>query len=182
MRSTEVYRILREEVGPWAKSEGFKRADCMLSWQRPQGNRHLVFRFQVWLDGFDPYAGSKFTAEFQLGARPVVASGPSTRKRLSSLLEAADLDELRQMQNAVIRSLPRPPRDYPLLRKDALTREWYLGKFQPVETPYEPTEDVWLRYHTPAHVREWARFLVQRLPTVVARVEGWAAAEREGLS
>jgi hypothetical protein len=173
MRSTQVYRVLRQEVGPWARGQGFKRADSLLSWHRPHGDRHLVFWFQVWLDGFDQYAGSKFTLEFQLGAQLVVASYPATRARLSHLLGESDLSELRQIQNRVIGSLSRPSEDYLAQQESDLVREWYLGKFEPVTAPYTPADDVWFRYYSEQHVREWGRFILQRLPAAVAHAEGW---------
>ena len=40
MRSTEVYRVLREQIAPWAEAEGFKRGKSLLSWYRPHGELH----------------------------------------------------------------------------------------------------------------------------------------------
>src|SRR5207247_10335221 len=66
LKSTDVYKEIRRVIGPWAKKQGFTRTTSgMLGWKRPLGNEHLVFWFQCSQSGWDDYAGSKFTVEFQ---------------------------------------------------------------------------------------------------------------------
>ena len=57
----------------------------MASWCKPYGDQFLVFWFQCSSDGWDPYAGSQFTVEFQIANRPVLGLGVN-RKRLALLL------------------------------------------------------------------------------------------------
>ncbi len=65
MKSPEVYRLLREDIGPWAKGQGLKRAKAMLSYYRAHGGEHTVFWFQVSQGGWGDYPGSKFTVELK---------------------------------------------------------------------------------------------------------------------
>ena len=169
MKSTEVYKILREEIGPWAKTQGFKRLETMLSWSRPHAGNHLVFWFQISRDGWNDFAGSKFTLEFQISQQPVVGAASVNRKRFGKLLDESALEELRRIQNLVIGSLKKPSDDYFLLQGD--TREWYLQKFQFVGAPYSANDDVWMHYHTAEHIRSWSRFVLGQLPRCLEQVE-----------
>ncbi len=172
MKSTEVYKLLREEVGPWTKAQGFKRAKSMLSWYRPLKDKHIVFWFQVSQSGWDAFAGSQFTVEFQLSHDPNVGAG-LRRERIGKLLNDSVREELRGIQNGVILSLPKPPADYFILQLPEL-REHYLQKFEPVIEPYSQNTDIWLRYHTSDHVCRWGRFVLQQLPQCIKQVEEWA--------
>src|SRR4051812_27148902 len=111
MKATEVYSRLRDDIGPWAKAQGFQRAKTMLSWHRPYHEHHLVFWFQVSRDGWDDYAGSKFTVELQLSEEPIVGEVSSFRRRLGEFLDDSFREEVRGIQNKIISSLTLPPRD-----------------------------------------------------------------------
>src|SRR5258706_12863523 len=173
MKSTEAYKLLRDEVGPWAKAQGFKRAKSMLSWYRPHKNMHIVFWFQVSQSGSDAFAGSQFTVEFQLSHDPIVGAGPH-RQRLGKPLSDSSREELRGIQNGVILSLPKPPSDHFILQLSGDLREWYLKGFHPVTEPYSQNTDIWLRYHTDDHVRRWGQFVLQQLPQCIKQVEEWS--------
>ena len=54
MKSTAVYRQIRDVLGPWFKANGFKRAKGMLSWVRPAGSQFLVVWVQISQHGWDP--------------------------------------------------------------------------------------------------------------------------------
>jgi hypothetical protein len=167
MKSTEVYRLIREVIGPWCKEEGFKRtAGGMLEWHRPHAGQHLVFWFQCGKDGWDPYAGSQFTVEFQVSGdtRPGAAG---IRHRLGYFLSEAEREEIRAIQNTVIAALSPPPRDHLAFGLGSAISEWYSGKFRPVTESYKGMADIWLRYHTPAHVRRWADFVLAVLPRLI---------------
>ena len=85
----------------------------MLSWWRPHGELCLVFWFQVSQHGWDPYAGSELTIEFQLSDEPIVGTSSVRRERFGRLLHNSAREDLRQIQNRVIASLRRPPPDDP---------------------------------------------------------------------
>ena len=71
MKSSEAYRVLKAQLDPLLRKDGFKRAKGLLSWMLPHGNRSLVTWCQVSQDGWDNYSGSKFTVEFQLSDEPI---------------------------------------------------------------------------------------------------------------
>jgi hypothetical protein len=172
MKSTEVYRVLREEIAPWAKAEGFRRGKSLLSWYRPSGELYLVFWFQVSQHGWDDYAGSEFVVEFQLSRSPEVGWQQLRRARLAHFLGADALKELQVTQNAVIRALPKPPSDYWILQ-DPRLRDWYLRMFEPVSKPFSPTDDVWLRYHAAADVTRWGQCVLRHLPECISEAASW---------
>ncbi|MFI5387166.1 MAG: hypothetical protein ACHQ50_13730 [Fimbriimonadales bacterium] len=166
--SRRVYAIAREIVGPLAKDLGFKREKAMLSWTRPHGSQHLTFWFQVSQFGWNQYAGSQFTVEFQLSARPKVASGMQ-RARLPTLLTDADREEARLRENAVISRLVRPPRSYVewIGSASADVASSYLRQFEPVDEPYYTGKDIWFRYASEDDVRRWCEFIVAKLPSAI---------------
>ncbi|MCI0631607.1 MAG: hypothetical protein L0Y44_13235 [Phycisphaerales bacterium] len=173
MKSTEVYKLIREVIGPWCKEQGFKRTTGgMLGWHRPHADQQLVFWFQCSQDGWDPYTGSKFILEFQVAGDPQPGASGARRYRLPYFLSEAELEEVRAIQNSVIAGLPPPPKDYYVFGLGAATSEWYRGKFQPVPEPYRNQDDIWLRYHTPADVRRWADFVLAVLPTSIRAAGG----------
>jgi hypothetical protein len=172
MKSTEVYKIIRDTVGPWCKQQGFRRTSGgMLGWHRPEGAEHLVFWFQCSQDGWDAYAGSKFIVEFQVSDSSQIGVG-TRRYRLPYFLTEHELNQVRSIQNAVIARLPTPPRDYYIFGLDRNLVDWYQAKFRTVQEPYSSRDDIWLRYHEPADVRRWAEFLLSVLPRVVSEAGG----------
>ena len=173
MKSTELYAILRQEVGPWAKEEGFRRAKAMLSWWRPYGDLFVVFWFQAWQHGWDNYAGSKFTVEFQIGPEPAVGWFEIRRARLPRLLDEQAREVLRLRQNEVISALPRPPANHPFLHAPGNVPHYYLSQFDTVDRPYAADFDIWLRYYSAEDVHAWGQFVRQHLPHCIEQVEGW---------
>jgi hypothetical protein len=169
MKSTEVYREARMVLGPWCKSQGFKRTQGgMLGWQKQVEQKWLTFWLQCSQHGWDTYAGSEFVVEFQLSANSCVGDGGPEcfRHRLPFFLHQEELEEVRQIQNDVIGALPRPPADYFVLQMSPDVVNWYLANFAPVERSFVQTDDIWLRYHQPHHVRRWSAFLLQVLPGI----------------
>ncbi len=169
MRSTEVYRTAREILAPWCKSGGFKRAKTvMLGWHRPTDGDYLTFWLQVSQDGWNAYAGSRFTVEFELSEEPVVGTG-RIHQRLFDLLTDCELRRATDLQNAVIAKLERPPPEYDVLHMGEAIAEWYLGKFEPVREPYTRRDDTWLRYADADDGRTWALFILDVLPGAIDR-------------
>lgn len=174
MKSTDVYALLRAELGPWFKSTGFKRAKGLLSWWRPQGPASTVVWCQISQDGWDDYAGSKFVVEFQRSLDSTPSAMPSRRARLARLMSADARGELLAIQNAVISSLQAPPESYFKLHISESVTRWYRKNFEPVTAAYSERDDVWLRYAAPTHVTNWARFILAQLPACVAAAESWS--------
>lgn len=174
MKSTELYALLRSDLGSWFKSADFKRAKGFLSWSRSRGGASTVVWFQASQDGWDAFAGSKFVVEFQRSAEPVPGAHPARRMRMAGLLSATAREEMRALNNSVIASLTPPPDSHHALHVSESVTVWYRKKFVLDALPYSDRDDVWLRYAAPDHVREWSRFLLEQLPACVASVESWA--------
>jgi len=173
MKSAEVYRTLKIILAPELKAAGFSRAKGLLSWARKQGERYLVVWCQVSQSGWDAYAGSKFTVEFQLSDGPVVGASAVHRQRFVKMLNEVERDELRSIQNDVIASLERPPANYPLLHVSEAVRNYYLKDFERIEEPYGERDDVWLRYRSQEHVCAWAQFIIRILPSCFRCAQAW---------
>jgi len=173
MKSTEVYSLLRSELAPWFKSEGFKRTKELLGWSRPSGGAYTVVWCQVSRDGWDPFAGSRFVVEFQRSADSHLGSFHATRERLGKLLSQEEREEVRRIQNSVIAELRPAPATHPWLQISPEVTAWYLKEFKPVSEPYSERDDIWFRYASPEHVSNWAKFILEKLPKCVDFVESW---------
>jgi hypothetical protein len=172
MKASELYAALKDEIGPWCKANGFKRGSATLSWTRPEAGKHLTFWCQNTGMPWDDYAGGKFVVEFQFSKTPRVGTGSlAERGRLHKLIDAAGREEIRRIQNSVIASLTKPPRDHLLLRMTRPeTQRWFLREFEPVSEPYDEKLDLWFRYRTAEQIREWGRFVVRQLPTCLRTI------------
>jgi hypothetical protein len=171
MKSNEVYGLLKHRLAGELKSLGFTREKSFLSWSRHNDNLYTVLWCQVSQDGWDEYAGSKFTVEFQRSAEPVVGSRSIQRKRIGKLLSGLQREEIRGTQNKVIASLRKPPKNHPFLSVSPDLTKSYLAKFEQDPDPYPPTQDIWLRYAKPEHVDAWATFLVGAMPQCIVAME-----------
>ena len=174
MKASEVYALLKPDLGPWFKGAGFQRAEGFLSWCRSRGDAYTVVWLQVSRDGWDAYAGSKFVVTFQRSLEPVPGAMQSRNARLADLLQHDAREELRALQNAVITGLRHPPDSHPTLHVSERVTQWYRKKFVPDAEPYSDRDDVWLRYATPDHVRAWSRFILAHLPACVTTIESGA--------
>ncbi len=171
MKSLEVYAALREELVPPLKSLGFKREKTLLSWSRQQGGQYTVLWCQVSRDGWDDYAGSKFVVEFQRSESAEAGAPSKARARLVKLLTDDQRAEAWRLQSRVIGDLSSPPRTHPTLNVSSEVTRWYLEKFEPLRRQYSPSDDLWLRYAKPEHVRMWAEFLRRAVPGCVQAIE-----------
>jgi len=145
----------------------------MLSWIRPHGALYEGAWCQADQRGWDSYAGSKFVVEFQLGPEPVIGSKAICRRRIGELLSPAEREEARAVQNRVIGSLRKPPKNYPVLNVCEEVTILYLKEFDLVNQPYGDRDDIWFRYASKEHVDRWAKFLVDRLPNCLQQVAAW---------
>ena len=171
MKSPEVYAALREELVPLLKSLGFKREKALLSWSRQHGGQYTVLWCQVSRDGWDDYAGSKFVVEFQRSESPEAGAPSTTRARLVKLLTDDQRAEAWRLQSQVVADLSRPPGTHPTLHISPEVTRWYLEKFEPLRSAISPTDDLWLRYARPEHVRMWADFLRRVIPGSIEAIE-----------
>ena len=172
MKSAELYKRIKERLGPWAKAEGFKPLKRVVGWSRPLNSQTLVVR--VGTDSrspWDEYAGAGFFLAFEIGT----AGNEDLRNRVFffwDLLTPEQLEHLRVIHNRIIASLPQPPEDHPAL-KDDRTKDYYRAKFEPAAV-LDPKMQIWLRYYKPEDIDTWADFLHSLMSHFVREVSSRA--------
>jgi hypothetical protein len=177
LKSKDVYKTLGKELAPWSKSQGFARTKALLGWHRPHDEHFFVFWCQCESWGWLPHRGGRFTVEFQYSREPIVGTGPSIRRRFAGLMDRDQLDQVLLVQNGIIQAIPPPD--------EAQVREWgnhadfFLKQLEPINTPYENDDDIWLRYYVPQDVEQWGKFILAALPSWLDRFADFAAAKRK---
>lgn len=163
--SKDMYGILRDALAPGLKAAGFKRTSGgMLGWYKPVDGRYLSFWFQCDRYGWFQDFGSKFTLELQMADDPRPACGGLLdRKRFATFLSDAELELVRALNNDVLRSLPAPSPDNPVLLLGEEEQKRFMSGYQPHVEPYVAGQDVWLHYFTVRHVETWAAFFSDRI-------------------
>lgn len=171
MKSPELHRLLRSQLGDWFRANGFKRASYTQSgWFR---DLNLVW-FQCDKSGWDQYAGSGVFLNFETQVEQASPAWSGEVKRLQQFLTAVELEEARAIQNKVISRLKPPPVEYlAMFRANcakypdaALMEEGLLNQFKPVERPYRNNQDFTLRYFDQDDVGRWCSFLLGALPRI----------------
>jgi hypothetical protein len=88
------------------------------------------------------------------------------------MLNSTEREEVRAIQNKVITSLQRPPKNYALLNVEEVST-WYLKEFKSIDQPFGEHEDIWLRYANKEDVQRWAKYLIPKLPDCFRQIETW---------
>jgi len=171
MKSTEVYGVLKRELSPVLKPLGFKRGKSFLSWFRIHNGLCTVLWCQVSRDGWDDYAGSQFTVEFQRSSDSEAGSPSKRRMRIAKLLSEGQRQEVWRIQGSVIASLRRPPSNHPTLTVSPEVAKWYLAKFEKPSRRYDQGDDIRFRYANAEHVAVWATLLARLMPKCVGSIE-----------
>jgi hypothetical protein len=177
-RSAEVYKEIRTALGPWAKASGYRRRPgSQAGWVRPLGTeRELGFWFELNVWGSGATGGNTFHGTLE--EAPSKASGVTPDRgnmrqlHLTNCLEPAELDELRQIQNAINARRPRSPEVEAWMREDSPigehTRDAYR-QYASGEKPYRPGDFALFSYYSLEDVRALTAFLARLLPEVVVR-------------
>jgi hypothetical protein len=163
-----VHRKALAALGPGFAAGGFecRKASATAVWYRPTGQEFVVAWVQPTRSP-DPYGwyGSKFIIEFRRGAQSRSGVlGPGFR--FCQLLSDEGREQVRAVQNAVIRRLPPPPASV-LRTLDDRTRAWYLTQAKQVTAPYRPHQDIWFRHRDEYDLDAWFRLLPVLLPTAL---------------
>ncbi|HEY6791701.1 MAG TPA: hypothetical protein VI365_30740 [Trebonia sp.] len=166
-----VHRMVVAALGPGFAAQGFecRRASATAIWQRPAGEDFVVAWVQPTRspDALGWY-GSRFIIEFRRGAQPRVGvMGPGFR--FCQLLDDEGREQVRAVQNAVIRRMPPAPARV-LRMLDDRTRDWYLAQGRQVTAAYGPDHDIWFRYRDVPDLDAWFRLLPALLPGVLGAV------------
>jgi hypothetical protein len=163
-----VHRKAVAALGPGFAAQGFARREASAAavWQRPIGREFVVAWVQPTRspDAFGWY-GSRFIIEIRRGAQPRAGVlGPGFR--FCQLLDDEGREQVRAVQNTVIRRLPPAPARV-LRMLDDRARDSYLALGQPVTTAYAPDHDIWFRHRDERDLDAWFRLLPVLLPGVL---------------
>lgn len=176
-----VYKELRAILAPLMKSNGFKNAGGgRLGWVRETADGYLTLWFSCNKWGWDERWGSTFTLELQITAEPDDAQGMAGRfERIGYVLEGFhELDEIRLQNNAVIDRLPGTLNGQAVVDvlEDGteLVTEGY--KVDTRKAVYG--RDVWMHYYSLDDVRDWARWLENKLLHFVSLFENEIRSEQ----
>ncbi len=163
-----VHRKAVAALGPGFAADGFecRGASAAAVWQRPTGREFVVAWVQPTRSpDASGWYGSRFIIEFRRGAQPRSGVlGPGFR--FCQLLDDEGREQVRAMQNAVIRRLPPAPARV-LRTLDERAREVYLAQGRQVTAAYGPDHDIWFRYRDELDLNAWFRLLPALLPGVL---------------
>ena len=163
-----VHRKAVAALGPGFAAQGFERREASAAavWQRPTGREFVVAWVQPTRspDAFGWY-GSRFIIEIRRGAQPRAGVlGPGFR--FCQLLDDEGREQVRAVQNAVIRRLPPAPARVLRLLDDR-GRDSYLALGKQVTAAYTPDHDIWFRYRDERDLDAWFQLLPVLLPGVL---------------
>jgi hypothetical protein len=166
-----VHRKAVAALGPGFAAQGFecRRASAAAIWQRPAGQEFVVAWVQPTRSP-DPlgWYGSRFIIEFRRGAQPRSGvMGPGFR--FCQLLDDEGREQVRAVNNAVIRRLPPAPARV-LRMLDDRRRDWYLAQGRQITAAYGPDHDIWFRHRDGHDLDAWFRLLPVLLPGVLDAV------------
>jgi len=166
-RSSEVYRALREALGPWFKQNGWKRRPgSELGWQRgsPESGTRVWFTVNAW--GSGALGGSTFYGTLESGTHDL------RQRDLSYCLMEDERDALRKIQNAINARRPSNDELEQWMHEDSdigkHTRDMYR-QFDRGEAPYRPGDLVTFGYYSLEDVNHHAAFLARYLPGIIQR-------------
>jgi hypothetical protein len=167
----EVYKELREALGPWTKANGFRKwPGTAAGWQRPQGALELLrFKFEVSVWG-DSETGNALTGHVQTDPSPGdLTATPIRQDFFTGCLIGHELDRLAAIQGAINRRRPALPAQH----KNDVGADTRLGlhlrELYDPSPKYQEGQHVPLSYYGIDDVREWTRLIVEVLPAVLDR-------------
>ncbi len=167
----DVYKELREALGPWTKASGFRKwPGTVAGWQRPQGGDQLLrFMFESSAWG-DPETGNSLTGRLQTDPAPGDPTAtPIQQLNFTGCLIGHELDRLAAIQGAINRRRPALPAQH---KKDVgadTLLGLHLRELYDPSPKYQEGQYVPLSYYGMEDVREWTRFIVEVLPAVLDR-------------
>lgn len=171
MKSTELYKIINSQIGVEVRKLSYKKTKSgMLGFYKKIGENYIVFWFQCSQDGFDKYAGSKFTVEFRIGYSNQIGHSGIGGGRVAKYLSTKDLDEILIIQNGIISNLIEPSNNYLRILGDNV-ENWYLQKFNKLSEALSNTSDIWFRCKTEEDVLKWTEFLKGRILNIIFELE-----------
>lgn len=167
----DVYKELREALGPWAAANSFRRwPGTVAGWQRAAGPDQIL-RFMFEGSGWgDPETGNSLTGRLQLDPAPGDPAATPIRQSLFTIcLVGSELDRLAAIQGAINRRRPALPAQFAKdFQADTLLGLHLRELYEPSPV-YQEGQYVPLSYYDLEDVRAWIGFLVETLPGVLER-------------
>ena len=164
-KAKEFQRIVREILDPAMRGAGFSRPSSvgLGGWSRKHGDCWLVAWTQLSRGNYgDTSEGYQFIVECQVGTEPIAGSGVARARLYELLTDDERIEHLRIHNDVIVKTSPNPR----WLTGDG---NWYVARFQPRPTPFEPFEDVWFTYTDEDDVRRWLTFVAEVLPEAIDR-------------
>lgn len=171
-KRVSLSKVLRRELGTTLASQGFVevpqdksgQTNYLVFFRKTPKNKSVGFWFQRDVKASNvEVLGSCFTLEFF----PTLKNrhSPDQRERYAYLLNADELEEVRQLQNKMIKRMPKEK-----LSPEELEdlKEWFPRMIYPIKKPLEPS-DVWMRYRDEEDLLGWTKFIERHFPSLVER-------------
>jgi hypothetical protein len=170
-----LFKLLRRELGPQLTAQGYtevpqsasERTYILSYFREVSRGPSLGFWFQRDVKALCVDAlGSSVTLEFFRSLEnPFAMDG---RERGYFMLTASELEEMRLLQNNMIKRLP-PPEAVLDSGTWEIYRELIEPRRQAVANPFNPRHDVWMRYRDEEDILAWTSFIGRLLPTLAER-------------
>ena len=170
-KAKEVYKELRDALGPWTKANGFRKwPGTVAGWQRPQGALELLrFKFEGSAWG-DPETGNALTGWVQTDPSPGdLTATPIRQSGFTNCLVRPELDRQAEVQGAINRRRPRLPAQYATDFHADTRLGLHLRELYDPSPRYQEGQGAPLSYYGMEDVREWVRFIGDVLPAVLER-------------
>ena len=151
-RAVDVYREIRAALGPWFQENGYRR------WKGGSEPGWVLKKFGVWFR-VNPWGGGAVGGSSFYGTLEITEGANLRQRDISLCLTQPELDELREIQNAINRRRPRVGEH---------TRDMYR-QYAAGEEPYRVGDLATFGYFSVADVRFHTGFLARYLPQIVAR-------------
>jgi hypothetical protein len=173
-----VHATLGSELSAALESLQFTRIrGSTFAWSHAVSGQHLSVWAQCDKYGWEPEWGSTFALEFQVAPSPGIATGSIfQRQRLAHLLEPAELEAMRALNNEIIAQLPGSAAGSAVVVTEPDGFEVTIVGYRTASVPYSRGMDVWMHYHSVGHVMQWALWLRDLLPRLLLRATSLAAA------
>ncbi len=160
MKSTEVYNLICKTIYPILKLKGFRKTKSgMLGFYILLKEHYLVIWFQCSQDGFDIYAGSKFTIEIQISESNEIGAESVFARRIPHFLNKIDFDNIEELQNKIKDKLVKPPKTHFIFDMEVNTQKWYLSKFEKVRYNEFNSNDIWFSYFSKEDIEKWTELI-----------------------
>ena len=156
IRSTEVYKLMRRGLGSRMKSLGFKRTKSSVGWCKELDDGFIALSFRLNY-GFCQYRGGDFVLSLRVSESEAAKKGATIEKNLISLLDDADMDTARKIQNVAISRCIVPTGPYYL-------SEGMRGYYEEAKIPVRDDEEIgYFRFTAESDIETWCKFIEERL-------------------